>query len=159
MVPKSKKPGKQRLAQINAPLHIRRKFMTAKLVRELREKLGIKRLPVRKGDVVRVVRGEWTGHEGKVVAVDYKKIALHIDGVTIKKADGTPVYYPIHPSNVMIVKLDLSDKFRKKIIERRKGRPEVIVEEVTEKEAEEPKEKVGEDLEVKREESTPQGGE
>jgi len=35
----------------------------------------------------------------------------------------------------------------------------VIVEEVTEKEAEEPKEKVGEDLEVKREESTPQGGE
>ncbi len=157
MAPKSKKPGKQRLAQINAPHHIRRKFMTAKLVRELREKLGIKRLPVRKGDVVRVVRGEWTGHEGKVVAVDYKKIALHIDGVTIKKADGTPVYYPIHPSNVMIVKLDLSDKFRKKIIERRKGRPEAVVEEeVTE---EKPEEEAREGLEVKKEESTPQGGE
>lgn len=157
MAPKSKKPGKQRLAQINAPYHIRRKFMTAKLVRELREKLGIKRLPVRKGDVVRVVRGEWTGHEGKVVAVDYKKIALHIDGVTIKKADGTPVYYPIHPSNVMIVKLDLSDKFRKKIIERRKGRPEAIIEEeVTE---EKPEEEAKEGLEVKKEGSTPQGGE
>ena len=157
MAPKSKKPGKQRLAQINAPYHVSRKFMTAKLVRELREKLGIKRLPVRKGDVVRVVRGEWTGHEGKVVAVDYKKIALHIDGVTIKKADGTPVYYPIHPSNVMIVKLDLSDKFRRKIIERRKGRPEAIIEEeVTE---EKPEEEVKEGLEVKKEESTPQGGE
>jgi len=152
---KSKKPGKQRLAQINAPHHIRRKFMTAKLVRELREKLGIKRLPVRKGDVVRVVRGEWTGHEGKVVAVDYKKIALHIDGVTIKKADGTPVYYPIHPSNVMIVKLDLSDKFRRRIIERRKGRPEAIIEEEAKEKSEEG---VKEGLEVKKEESTPQGG-
>jgi len=159
MALKSKKPRKQRLAQINAPLHIRRKFMTAKLVRELQEKLGIKRLPVRKGDVVRIVRGEWTGHEGKVVAVDYEKIALHIDGVTVKKADGTPVYYPIHPSNVMIVKLDLSDKFRKRIIERRKGRPEAITEEITEKEAEESKEEAEESLEVKKEESTPQGGE
>jgi len=160
MALKSKKPGKQRLAQINAPLHVRRKFMTAKLVRELREKLGIKRLPVRKGDVVRVVRGEWTGHEGKVVAVDYEKVALHIDGVTIKKADGTPVYYPIHPSNVMIVKLDLSDKLRKKVIERRKGRPEAVVEEKkTEEVVEEHKEEAKEGLEVKKEESTPQGGE
>jgi len=155
-MPRSKKPRKQRLAQINAPHHVRRKFMTAKLVRELRDKLGIKRLPVRKGDVVRIVRGEWTGHEGKVVAVDYEKIALHIDGVTIKKADGTPVYYPIHPSNVMIVKLDLSDKLRKKIIERRKRGLETIAEEEIEEKLEE---KTEESLEVKKEESTPQGGE
>ncbi len=129
MVTLSKKPGKQRLAQIRAPLHIRRKFLTAKLSKELRDKMGVKRLPVRKGDVVRIMRGEWSGHEGKVVAVDYEKVALHIDGVTIKKADGTPKYYPIHPSNVMIVRLDLSDKMRKKVIERRKGRIIEVTEE------------------------------
>ncbi len=150
---RSKKPGKQRLSQIKAPLHQRHKFMTAKLVPELREKLGIKRLPVRKGDVVRIMRGEWTGHEGKVVAVDYEKIALHIDGVTIRKADGTPRYYPIHPSNVMIVRLDLSDKYRRRIIERRKGR----VVEIEEKEVE-VKEKVsGEESTEKKQEITEEG--
>ncbi len=153
----SKKPGKQRLAQIRAPFHIRRKFLTAKLSRELRDKLGIKRLPVRKGDVVRIMRGEWSGHEGKVVAVDYEKVALHIDGVTIKKADGTPKYYPIHPSNVMIVRLDLSDKMRKKVIERRKGRVVELVEErpapATAEESTSATSEEGEEQQIKKEES------
>ena len=115
----SHKPGKQRKAFFNAPLHIRQKFMAAPLSRELREKYGVKRLPVRKGDVVRIMRGNWRGHEGKVVDVDLKRIRIFVEGVQIKKADGTPVYYPIHPSKVMIVKLDLSDPWRKRIIERR----------------------------------------
>jgi len=122
----SAKPTKQRLALYNAPDHIRRKFMTAKLSEDLRAKLGIKRINVRVGDTVKIVRGDWKGHEGKVVKVDYDKITLHVEGVTIKKADGTPVFYPIHPSKVIITKLDLSDKARKKIIERRKGKLEAL---------------------------------
>ncbi len=122
----SVKPSKQRYAFYNAPDHIRRKYLTAKLSDELRAKLGIKRINVRVGDTVKVVRGDWKGHEGKVVKVDYDRIALYIEGVTIKKADGTPVFYPIHPSKVIITKLDLSDKARRKIIERRKGRLEAL---------------------------------
>jgi large subunit ribosomal protein L24 len=76
---------------------------------------------VRVGDVVRIMRGDFAGHEGKVVEVDLDRVRIHVEGVQIKKADGTPVYYPIHPSKVMIVKLDLSDKYRLKIIERRKA--------------------------------------
>ncbi|MEM0037699.1 MAG: 50S ribosomal protein L24 [Zestosphaera sp.] len=120
------KPSKQRLQIYRAPPHLRRKFMCAKLSEELREKLGVKRLYVRTGDVVRVLRGDWRGHEGKVVKVDYEEIALHIEGVTIKKADGTPVYYPVHPSKVMIIKLDLSDKKRSKMVERKGGKPEEV---------------------------------
>lgn len=120
------KPGKQRLHLYKAPIHIRHKFMCAKLSDELREKLGIKRLYVRTGDSVRVLRGDWKGHEGKVVKVDYEKIALHIEGVTIKKADGTPVYYPIHPSKVMIIKLDLSDEKRSEMIKRKGGKSEEV---------------------------------
>lgn len=116
----SSKPSKQRKAFFNAPLHIRHKFFNAPLSPELREKYGVKRLPVRKGDVVRVMRGDFAGHEGKVVDVDLKRIRIFIEGVQKKKADGTPVYYPIHPSKIMIVKLDLSDPRRRAIIERRK---------------------------------------
>ena len=116
----SSKPSKQRKALFNAPLHLRQKLLTAPLSHELREKYGIRRLPVRKGDVVRVMRGDWKGHEGKVVRVDLKKVRIYVEGVQRKKADQTPVYYPIHPSKVMIIKLDLSDRWRRKIIERKK---------------------------------------
>ena len=115
----SAKPSKQRKALYNAPLHLKKKLLNAPLSPELREKYGVKRLPVRKGDTVRIMRGDWKGHEGKVVRVDTKKSRIFIEGVQRKKADQTPVYYPIHPSKVMIVKLDLGDKWRKKIIERR----------------------------------------
>ncbi|MEM4830480.1 MAG: 50S ribosomal protein L24 [Zestosphaera sp.] len=123
------KPGKQRLSMREAPLHLRHKYMTAPPSRELREKLGIKRIYVRAGDTVKIVRGDWKGHEGKVVEVDYEEIALYVEGVTIKKADGTPVYYPIHPSKVVIIKLDLSDKKRMKIVERRGGKAKEVHEE------------------------------
>jgi large subunit ribosomal protein L24 len=102
------------------PLHLRHKLFNAPLSRELREKYGVKRLPVRVGDVVIIMRGDFAGVEGKVVKVDLKRVRIFVEGVQIKKADGTPVYYPIHPSKVMIVKLDLSDKYRVKIIERRR---------------------------------------
>ena len=137
---KSSHPSKQRKAFFNAPLHKRQKFMTAMLSPELREKYGIKRLPVRKNDVIRILRGSWAGHEGKVVEVDLKRMRIFVEGVTIKRADGTPRYYPIHPSKVMIVKLDLSDPKRKEIIERkRKAREEFLkkLEESRERQVEE----------------------
>jgi large subunit ribosomal protein L24 len=117
----SSKPSVQRKALYNMPLHLRHKLFNAKLSKELVEKYGVKRLPVRVGDVVRIMRGDFAGHEGKVVNVDLKRVRIFVEGAQIKRSDGTPVYYPIHPSKVMIVKLDLSDKYRLKIIERRKS--------------------------------------
>lgn len=116
----STQPRVQRRQLYTMPLHLRHKLFNAPLSRELREKYGVKRLPVRVGDVVRIMRGDFTGVEGKVVKVNLKRVRIFVEGVQIKKADGTPVYYPIHPSKVMIVKLDLSDKYRLKIIERRR---------------------------------------
>ncbi len=154
MAVKSRKPSKQRKAITDAPLHIRKKFLSAPLSPDLIAKYGVKRLTVKKGDTVRIMRGEWRGHEGKVVSVDYGKIAVHIDGVTVKKADGTPVYYPVHPSNVTIINLDLSDKARRKIMERRSGK-EVIIEEGTSVEAPEEEENAEREKneEVNKEES------
>ncbi|RLG74028.1 MAG: 50S ribosomal protein L24, partial [Thermoprotei archaeon] len=59
----SKQPRKQRKSFFNAPLHIRHKFFNAPLSEELQAKHGIKRLPIRRGDTVKIVRGDWRGHE------------------------------------------------------------------------------------------------
>ncbi|MCE4606027.1 MAG: 50S ribosomal protein L24 [Desulfurococcales archaeon] len=116
---KSRQPRKQRKALYNAPFHLRQKQVTAVLSRELREKFGVRNLPVHKGDRVRVLRGEFKGVEGNVVKVNLSSYILNIDGVTRKKASGDQVFAPIHPSNVMIIKLNLDDEKRRSILERR----------------------------------------
>ena len=110
---KSSQPRKQRRALFNAPLHKRQKLMSAPLSPELRKQYGIRNLPVRKGDEVVIMRGN-------VVRVDLRRMRIYVDGATIKNARGEPRYYPIHPSNVMIVSLNLDDKARREIIERKK---------------------------------------
>lgn len=137
---RSSKPSKQRKALHEMPLHLRRKLLSAPLSDELVEKYGVKSLPVRKGDTVRITRGSFRGHEGKVARVDIKRIRIFIEGVQRKKADGTPVYVPIHPSKVEIVKLDLSDKLRLNVIERRSGKKVELEEKPEEKKEEERKE-------------------
>lgn len=124
---KSSHPSKQREAYFNAPLHIRHKFLTAPLSKELQKRFGIKRLPVRKGDTVLIVRGDFKGIKGKVIRVDLKRIRIYVEGATLRKANGEIVYYPIHPSKVVIVDLDLSDKKRLEVIERiKKAREEFL---------------------------------
>ena len=123
------KPSKQRAYLRNIPNHRRHKLLVARLSKELQQQLGIKRLPIRKGDTVKVLRGDKDiiEYEGKVIAVDRKRGRIAIEGLTRKKADGTPVYRWIHASKVIITKLDLSDPRRKEIIERkRKAREEYL---------------------------------
>lgn len=115
----SKQPRKQRKARFKAPLHKRHKLMSATLSEELRERYGIRSLPVKVDDTVEVMRGDFREHEGKVVKVDRKNYRLMIDGVSVQKPDGNKVFHPIHPSNVLIVELDLEDDLRNDIIDRK----------------------------------------
>ena len=115
----SAKPRKQRKALYTMPHHLRHKLLSAPLSKELRAKYGFRSLPVRVGDRVRVMRGDFKGIEGKVIRVDRERGRVYIDTVTRPKVDGTPVNVPIHASKVVIVELDLSDKWRKKVIERK----------------------------------------
>jgi large subunit ribosomal protein L24 len=115
-----KKPGKQRKRLFNAPAHLRHKLMAAPLSPELISSKGAKTLPVRKGDTVRIVRGDHTGFEGKVSRVDLKRYRIFIEGLTREKVDGTNIFVSVHPSKVMIRNLKLDDKWRKGIVERKK---------------------------------------
>jgi large subunit ribosomal protein L24 len=114
------KPAKQRKRLFQAPDHIRYKHFAAPLSPELRTSHGTRNLPVRSGDTVRIMRGDRRGFEGKVTRVDRGKYRIYIEGLTREKVDGTTIFVPVHPSKVMITRLNLDDKWRKKILERRK---------------------------------------
>lgn len=71
------------------------------------------RMPVTKGDTVRVVRGEFTGAEGTVLRVLPKENRVVVEGVNVVKrhkratqeAEGGIIQFPapIHASNVMLL--------------------------------------------------------
>ncbi len=112
------KPGKQRRELYNAPLHKKRNFISAHLEEKLLMKYDKRAIPVVKGDTVKVMRGAFRGHEDKVAKVIVKKRFLEIEGLMMAKADGNKIAKPIHPSNVMITKLNLTDKWRRRKLER-----------------------------------------
>lgn len=115
----SKQPRKQRKFRYQAPLHIRHKLMSVNLSPELREEYERRSLPVRKGDTIKVLRGDFKDHEGKVDGVDLKRYRVLIEGLNVQKPDGNQVYHPVHPSNLMIIEMDLDDEERNEILERK----------------------------------------
>jgi large subunit ribosomal protein L24 len=113
----SKDPTKQRKKILTAPQHALKNFMNAHLSKELAEKYNRRAIPIRKGDTVRVLRGEFKGVQGKVINVDRKRMRVFIENVTRKKVDGSTVNVPIHVSKVMITQLNLEDEYRKTLLE------------------------------------------
>jgi large subunit ribosomal protein L24 len=114
------KPNKQRKMLYEAPDHVRHRLLAAHLSPELRASHLVKSLPVRSGDTVRVMRGDHKGFEGKITRIDLSEYRIYVEGLTREKVDGTTVFVPIHPSKVMVTHLNLDDKWRKKILERKK---------------------------------------
>lgn len=115
----SKKPRKQRKYVFNLPLHIRKILLSALLSKELRKKYSRRNIPIRAGDKVKIMRGQFKKKTGKISGVDLRGVKLHIEGIEHVKKDGSKVHYPIHPSNVMITELNLDDRKRKKVLERK----------------------------------------
>jgi large subunit ribosomal protein L24 len=116
---KTTKPTKQRKRLYQAPLNERYKRFSAPLSSKLKESHGTNSVPVRKGDTVMIMRGDRKGSEGKVTQISRKKYSIFVEGATREKVDGTTTLVPIHPSKVMITRLNLDDKWRKKILERK----------------------------------------
>jgi large subunit ribosomal protein L24 len=122
---KTIKPGKQRKRLYQASANERYRRFSAPLSPKLKESHGTNSTPIRKGDTVMMMRGDRKGSEGKVNQIDRKKYLIFVDGANREKVDGTQIPVPIHPSKVMITRLNLDDKWRKKILER-KGSAEKI---------------------------------
>ena len=117
----SKQPRKQRKYRANAPIHIARKFLSSPLSKELRKKYGKRTIRVRKGDKVRIMRGQFKKKEGIIVLTKRKNSKVHVENIQLTKKDGSKAFYPIHASNLQIIELKTDDKYRKKILERKHG--------------------------------------
>ncbi len=105
-------PRKQRRFRYRAPLHLRKRFVRATLSKELRKELGRRSITVRKGDTVRIMRGKFKGKEGVVARVDLRKGKVYVEGITVKKANGTEVMVPLDASNLMVIDVYREDDRR-----------------------------------------------
>lgn len=115
----SKNPKKQRKYRFRAPLHTKQKFMNAHLSKELRGRYSKRSVGLRKGDRVKVMRGKFRKHEGKIEKIELKKARVFVSGVEIAKKDGTKKLLALHPSNLVLTELNLDDKLRQNLLERK----------------------------------------
>lgn len=115
----SKQKRKQRKYRFNANLHIRKNMLSANLSKELRKKYSKRNISLRKKDVVKIKRGNFKGKTGKINIVNMKKLKVSIEGIQRQKKDGTKIHIFFDPSNLQITELNLEDKKRIKILERK----------------------------------------
>ncbi|MFW9936927.1 MAG: 50S ribosomal protein L24 [Candidatus Thorarchaeota archaeon] len=118
---RSKSPRVQRKALFNYRNHQRSKLLSTRVADFLREDYGIKSLPLRVGDQVRVVRGEFKDFEGEVTEI-LKNQRAKIKEAVFEKVDGTQFHPAIHISNLVITKFKdekKMDPWRASVIERK----------------------------------------
>ncbi len=96
--------------------------MSAPLSQDLRTSVGRRCYPVRKGDTVKIVRGDFAGIEGKITNVDTDRRRVFVEGVTREKVAGTSTNVSVHSSKVVITKLNLDDKWRGQSVKLSEGR-------------------------------------
>ncbi|MEM0287716.1 MAG: 50S ribosomal protein L24 [Nitrososphaerota archaeon] len=117
----SAQPSKVRKFIFSADSFRRRKFVSAHLNKELREKYRRRSISLRKGDTVKIMRGDFKGVEGKVQKVYPAEGKVTVEGVTREKVGGGNVQLKIAASKVMITNLNLDDKIRRKKLEAKGG--------------------------------------
>lgn len=115
----STKPNVQRRDDHQADLSQRRDVLAAHLSKELRKQYKRRSMSLRKGDEVKIIRGEHFGKVGEVIDIDLKKYMIFVNGVSIKRTVGTEKQVAIEPSNVVITSMKLDDNMRQRILLRK----------------------------------------
>ena len=70
----SKQPRKQRKYRANATLHIRHKMISSNFSKELKKRYGKRNFPIRKGDNVKIMKGEFKGKTGKIDIINFPRV-------------------------------------------------------------------------------------
>ena len=122
----SKQPRKQRKYLANAPLHIRKKFVSSNLSKDLRKSHKKRSIPLRKGDVVKIIRGKFKGKQGKIIGINLKNSKVLVDGIQVKKQDGSKLNVKLQPSNLQIIELNIEDKKRLKQRNKQKSKENAL---------------------------------
>src|SRR5919206_194274 len=96
----------------HVPKHLHDARICSTLIEDLRRQYNRRNARVIKGDTVKVMRGEYTGIEGKVEKVNTERGILAIEGVQREKIRGGNVKVQIHASDVTIMSFNLQDTYR-----------------------------------------------
>jgi large subunit ribosomal protein L24 len=124
----SSQARKQRKFRFNAPLHIKQKFMSANLSKDLRKTVGRRSLELRKDDTVKILIGKFKGKRGKILTLNMVRQKVSVEGIQATKKDGSKVSIPLHPSNLQIVELNTSDKKRLNVKKKEDKKKEALKE-------------------------------
>jgi large subunit ribosomal protein L24 len=108
----STNPTKQRKYRENAPQHVKDKLVSANLSHKLRDELGTRNIPLRRGDQVEVVRGDEKGEEGIISSIDRDSQKVYVNNITVTRNNGTESEIPLRPSNLQVKALNIDDNQR-----------------------------------------------
>lgn len=108
----SNDPSKQRKYRRNAPQHVKENFISSNVSQDLRDRLGTRRIKLRTGDQIKVMRGDKSGETGIVNEIDFDNEVVYADGITTERNDGTEVQIALRPSNVQVVAMNVDDQRR-----------------------------------------------
>ena len=103
--------------------------LSGSLSNELRKKYGKRSVRIVEGDTVKVVRGEFSGVDGKVTKISLSDNGVNIEGVKKDKIKGDKFDVFIHSTNIVITSINSDDKWRINKLEGKKPRTERVVEE------------------------------
>jgi len=117
------KPSKQRRQAALATEKDLQRQMRGNLSEKLREKYGIRSVSVRKGDTVKILRGDFAGIEGKVIETHRRSQRVTVEGVTREKVSGEQTRVPVHVSKITVTSLDMGDRWRSEKLEKKPEEP------------------------------------
>ena len=117
----SRQKRKQIKYKTKSPIHIKRKMLSVNLSKDLRKKQGTRNVELRREDKVKIMRGKFRGKSGKVITIKTKVLKVYVEGIQVKKQDGSKVNVPLNASNLQILELNMSDKkrFKKMKVEKK----------------------------------------
>ena len=110
----STNPTKQRKYRDNAPQHVKDKLVSANLSQMLRDEIGTRNMPIKKGDQVEIARGDEKGREGIVSDINREDQKVYVNNITVTRQDGTEKEIPLRPSNLQLQALNIEDEDRLK---------------------------------------------
>ena len=118
----SSHPRKTRNHQIYyATIQRASKQLSCSLSKELRKKYGKRSARIIEGDTAKIVRGEFTGVDGKVTKISIPDRGVNIEGVKKEKLKGDKFDVYVHTTNIILTALDTGDKWRINKLEGKKA--------------------------------------
>ena len=104
-----------------ATMNTASKQLSCALSKDLRKKYGKRSARIIEGDTASIIRGEFSGVDGKVTKISIADRGVNIEGVKKEKLKGEKFDVYVHTTNIVISGLNSEDKWRINKLEGKKA--------------------------------------